>query len=315
MDLYFAATTTEYAMRLLIKRHKCILLSFLNDKNAVDRFLKLKSELNSDSKIIIDSGAYTAHTKDLTLDPDAYIKYINEYSSKLDYFINLDVIPGVRHQTVTEYQIEEGAKQSWENYVYICDRVIDRDKILPVFHIGEDFKYLINMLEHRWDDGQPIKYLCIAPGSSGSTKEKNAWLDRCFTLIKESSNPNINVHVLGMTIPKLCAYHTFYSADSTSGKKTAAFGSILIPDFNKLKFNIIPITPESEKNSDHISKLSDKVQDEIKEKAQSYGFTWEELTSEFGKRHMLNLLVTIDMFEHIEKIRKTDKQLKPVSLF
>ena len=137
---------------------------------------------------------------------------------------------------------------SWENYMYMRERIIQKDKLLPVFHIGEDFKYLNNMCNVILD-GKHIPYIALGGTVGLDRKTKDTWYNTAFKVIKQSSNPNVKVHAFGMTSLDILEKYPFTSADSTSWLMTAANGNI------HTRFGIVNVVEGGKNKPNHISKL------------------------------------------------------------
>ena len=86
--------------------------------------------------MMLDSGAYSVWNSGSTVDLEEYISFC-EGCDWAPIFVNLDVIPKDRDKV----NVEEGAKQGWENYRRMLDR-LPSEKVLPVYHLGEDPKWL-----------------------------------------------------------------------------------------------------------------------------------------------------------------------------
>lgn len=187
-------------------------------------FMKLSDEKIRDAfkltkgNIMIDSGAFTAWSKDINLDPDKYLEWINKWDKYVTLFGQIDVIPP---KSANRQQVEECCKKTWDNYLYMRERMKSPEKLLYTFHYGEDFKWLKQALEYRDGAGKPIEYMALGGLVGRSTKQRIAFLDKCFNIIQNSSNPNIKVHGFGVSSEKLWRRYPFESCDSfTPGMAT-----------------------------------------------------------------------------------------------
>lgn len=227
--LYAAGTTTKEtdAFKREIGYHQ-LLSQYTEKKHILEWVDYLKEHPECKCNLFIDSGAFTAHTKGVTIDVDEYIEFLNSIDDYTTVFAQLDTIAGIRGQEVTIEQQLEAPKLSWENYLYMKDRVKSRDKLIPVFHQQEDFKWLKNMLEYTHEDGSHIKYIGISPNKSLPSSTWKPWLEKVFTIIKNSSNPNVKTHAFGISTYKILENFPFTSSDSTTWLKLAAFGQIQI---------------------------------------------------------------------------------------
>ena len=228
-NLYFAGSQCKEADELMVKLNCNRLFSQENDRKNISNWQNYKHSRRTQYKgnIFIDSGAFSVHTKGIELDVDEYINYINSIDDDIHIFAQVDKIPGEFGKEKTKEQILEAPKLSWDNYLYMKEKVVSRDKLLPIFHQGEDFKWLHNMLEYTHEDGSHIDYIGISPANDKSSKEKEIFIHKCFNIIKKSSNPSVKTHAFGMTSKWILERYPFTSADSTSWLMTGANGNIM----------------------------------------------------------------------------------------
>ena len=208
-NLYLAGGKVETQDDIIIKRGCDVLFSQINDRKAIKKFL----ELMSNNKLFIDSGAYSAWSKNKPIDVDDYIKFINENTDKFTLFASVDDIPGELTRKPTLWEQRESPAKSWHNYLYMREQVKDKDKLLPVFHIGEDFRHLQNMLDATFN-GEHIPYIGLGGTVGLACTVKEDWYKQCFKIIQQSSNPNVKVHAFGMTNLEILENYPFESADN-----------------------------------------------------------------------------------------------------
>ena len=283
-DLYFAGSVGKECTALIRKLNCCQLLSQLNERRAINEWIQyLEEHPECTCKLFIDSGAFSAHTKGKEVDVDDYISYINSIDKHVYVFAQLDKIPGTFGIEHTLEEVAEGAEKSWENYLYMKDKVVSRDKLMPIFHQGEDFKWLENMLEYTHEDGSHIKYIGISSNNNESIKGKINWFQKAFSIIAKSSNPNVKTHAFGMVIPKILTQLPFTSADSTGWIMTGANGGI------KIKDKTVIISNQSTDKPTHFNNQSPEFQQFIMDEIKRYGFTKEELEEDYSKRQLFNI--------------------------
>lgn len=279
----------------LASNKACKLISYGNEKEYIKDWLSH----NPRGKLLVDSGAFSVAHNDLTVDIDEYISYINEHP-EIEYFIELDKIPYpvLNHQTA-----KESAEVSWENYLYMLDRVNDPYKILPVWHLGEHIDYLKRILNFKYKD-KYIPYICIGGRYGISTPVLEKYFHTIFGEIKKSNNPNVKVHILGMTSLSTLEKFPFYSADSTSwllgavnGSITTSLGSINVSKGNTKKNNY--------------NYLSNKEKEIVKTEVNKFGYDVDELSSDYKKRILFNIDYCLDWaknykckYNKIYKIKK-----------
>ena len=291
-DLYFAGSHTYAGDKILMERGACKLYSQLNDRTRGQMWLDYAKQ-NKDAKVFVDSGAFSAWSKGKIIDVDDYIKYINENTNELELFASVDNIPGELTRTPTHEEVKKSPILSWQNYLYMRERVKEKDKLLPVFHIGEDFKHLQNMLETKLD-GKHIPYIALG-GTVGLTANvKDNWYNTCFKVIRQSTNPNVKIHAFGMTSLNILEKYPFTSADSTSWIMTAANGNIYTP------YGTVCVSKVSQDKPNHITKLPKSVQHNIRKFIEQYGVTVDECMEEYIGRILVNINYLQDWAENYE---------------
>lgn len=291
-DLYFAGSHTYAGDKILMERGACKLYSQLNDRTRGQMWLDYAKQ-NKDAKVFVDSGAFSAWSKGKIIDVDDYIKYINENTNELELFASVDNIPGELTRTPTHEEVKKSPILSWQNYLYMRERVKEKDKLLPVFHIGEDFKHLQNMLETKLD-GKYIPYIALG-GTVGLTANvKDNWYNTCFKVIRQSTNPNVKIHAFGMTSLNILEKYPFTSADSTSWIMTAANGNIYTP------YGTVCVSKVSQDRPNHITKLPKSVQHNIRKFIEQYGVTVDECMEEYIGRILVNINYLQDWAENYE---------------
>lgn len=175
-------------------------------------------------ELILDSGAFSAWTKKSSVCIQDYAAYIKDNCEHFDYCVNLDRIPGEFGRVPSPEEVEASADESWRNYLWLEDFGI---RTKPVFHQGEQFKWLDKMIDHG------IPYIGISPANDRTTAQKRVWLDQVFTRICDASGrPRIRTHGFGVTSIPLLARYPWYSADSTSWMMMGAYGKILVPQWD-----------------------------------------------------------------------------------
>lgn len=223
-DFYFAGSSPKNVIDIMLKNDANLLRSYLNDKADIKRFIEAKKNGDWHGKLLIDNGAFTVHRQGGTLDIDKYIEYINENDEYCDYFIALDEIPGKWGQERTREEILHAPLQTWENYLYMIEKVNKPEKLLPVFHQGDDFKWLEKILTHPTP-----KYICISGNKELTNKRREAFYKQCYEYINRL-NPNIKVHCLGSATMSNVEKFPFTSMDSTTYIMTGVNGNILMPN-------------------------------------------------------------------------------------
>lgn len=292
-DLYFAGARNKVADEYLLKIGANRLQSQLIDRTNIDIWCKNK---NSVSKLFVDSGAYTAYTKGISVDADDYIKYLNSITDSLTIFAQLDKIPGMFNRPKTKQEMYEAPIKSWENYLYMRSRLKEPKKLLPIFHQGEDFKHLINMLEWTDENGEHIPYIGVSPALDLPGIEN--FLDISFDIIKNSSNSNVKTHAFGMTRLDILEKYPYTSADSTSWKLCAAMGSIYTP------WGTIYVSERGKYSKDYIFNQSKDAVSNIEKYINEQGFSIEDVAKYDYIRYIININYLVNWAKNYKFIGK-----------
>ncbi len=272
MQLYFAGAHHKFYHDYLKERGARFLLSYVNDLKALERYMR-----EGEGLFFVDSGAFTAHRKGIEIDVDKYIAWLNDHDTYIHIAAQIDTIPGRFGEVKTPGQLYEAPRLSWDNYCYMRDRVKHPEKILPIFHQGEDFTWLLQMLAEK------VPYIGISPANDVVEAEKEAWLDECWRLILDSDHAQVKTHAFGMTNLRLMEQYPFESADSTTWLINSVYGNI------STRFGILSIsTRKQEVNPKHIWNQPEAIQQVIKADIESMGYTLEELELAAKKRAMYN---------------------------
>lgn len=299
MDIYFAGGSTlgpnTPPGQFLIKEHGGILCSQLNDRKPIETWLNfLKENPKEYIKFFIDSGSFSAWTKGREIDVDKYINLINDNHPYFTLYAAVDCIPGKREATApTQEEVLLSTEKTWQNYLYMRSKVIDKDKLLFTFHVGEPWDALKRALEFK-DENGPIKYMAFG-GLVGKPKPVQIpFIRECFKIIKHSSNPNIKTHAFGLTSTPVMEQFEFTSVDSTRVVRDSITGQIFIEGktrvLSEVRVNL---------NSNMINKNS-AVQSELKKKCADQGFDVDELLTNEKLRLLFNVKNMHDMAHSVE---------------
>jgi hypothetical protein len=154
-----------------------------------------------------DTKEYQAGIEDYM---DGYAAFIKRYEAGIDLYANVDVIPvpGL----------------TWHNQRYL--EINHALSPVPVVHYGTD----LNWLRLYMEKGYPLIGLGGLVGSTG-TADCIRWLDRAFELVCSGADrlPMVKIHGFGVTAYDILVRYPWWSVDSSSWTKIAAFGGILVP--------------------------------------------------------------------------------------
>src|SRR5262249_7897193 len=166
------------------------------------------------------SGAWTPGR---TIRSEDLIKFLRAAEPYLHTYVNLDVIPGALKRPRTRNDTEAAAAQSYRNLQIMKDSGL---RPLPVFHQGEDFPWLEQMLK----DGEG--YIGISTAKNHRRPVQQQWLDIVFAAMTDRAGcPLIRVHGFGSAHFDWLQRYPFYSVDSAGWIKAAINGKIYLPPY------------------------------------------------------------------------------------
>lgn len=302
--LYAAGAGSKNVLALKRRLGYDQLLSQYTERKACQEWADyLREHPECTSKLFIDSGAFTAFTKQKVVDVDDYINFINSIDDAVTIFAQVDKIPGQWGKERTPEELAEAPKLSWDNYLYMVNKVKSPEKLLPIFHQGEDFKWLENMLNYKYTEGplkgQYIKYIGISCSKDIASSAWSPWFKLCFKMIAESNNPNVKTHAFGMTSLKLLEQFPFTSADSTSWVRSAGFGNIILGG------STVYVSSRNPNDSGYVKNLNPALKEEIDKIANRYGYSLFEIADE---------CTSDERNEHIKEIKEIyDKYVNKIN--
>jgi len=273
-----------------------ILVSQL-DRSAIKKTIQWKRE-GFCRWLFIDSGAFSIHTGNANTTVDEYIEYLNSIDDDIDVFAQLDTIPGKFGQPKSREDYEESARKSWENYLYMRERVKSPSKLMPVFHFGEDFSALNNMLTWRDENGDHLDYIGISPANDATQGEKNIYLQEVADFIRASENPHVKTHLYGMTSLDALSKYPCYSADSISHRLISGYAKILSKHFGIISVSKRSRTSATKSNMSFVDIADEHNLNILKQEIEELGFTLEQIQESSSARVAFTM-------HNIQKLIKT----------
>lgn len=259
--------------------------------------------------IMVDSGAYSVFTGRASTTLDQYIDFINENSDKADVFVELDTIPGEWGKSKKPEHYEESARKSWQDFLYMRERVNCPEKLLSVFHSGESYEALKTTLEWTDSNGKHLDYIGISAAKDADNKNRDTYLHDVLQTIKSSSNPNVGTHMFGTTALPVLSKVPCRSCDSTTHVRLAGFGSVISPTFGVINVSSRGGTKAGEKN--HFLHTADsKKLKKLKEELEPLKLTLEDISNSsaarcaFNMRSILQLVNTTYKYNPNNVVRK-----------
>ena len=296
-DFYFAGSQCTECTNLMKQLNANVLKSYHCEQKQISEWFERKKN-GWQGKLLIDNGAFTIHRQGGVIDIDKYINWLNENDEYIDYAIALDDIPGTWGKKRTYEELRESPKKTWANYLYMLDKCKNPQKLLPVFHQGEDFKYLEQIVEHKIN-GKPVEYICISGNKELTNKQRETWYTTCFDIIRKSSNPNVKTHCLGSATISNAVNFPFTSMDATSWIMTGANGGILT------KFGSVKVSKESISDKDNIVNCNKDVMDFVLQQCSTYDITLEQIQTDYKYRMMMNVYYLYNTSQNVSYSGKT----------
>ena len=211
------------------------------------------------TEIFLDSGAWSAHTQNTTIDIDTYIEYIKKNQHLITTYANLDVV--------------NDGETSYQNWLYMKKAGLDP---MPVYHAETDIKYLKYYLKE-------VDYIAIGAIAAMTTSKRLENLDHIWFnyLVDDKLMPTHKFHGFGLTSLRILFRYPWYSVDSTSWVAFSRFGIILMPTQlqTQYKYDRPPVTvcvskrsPSTMKFRQNFHNLDPAEKDKIIEYVEDLGF-------------------------------------------
>lgn len=200
---------------------------------------------------------------------DGYIEYLLDHIDELEMYVSLDII--------------FNAKASWEMQKYMESCGLNP---LPVFHQGEDWKYLKRYIDN-------YEYIGLGGlAQNASERSYAAFGDEAFKMIcKKDGSPRVKVHGFAMTSIQLMTRYPWYSCDSSTWVSLSRNGWARFPRFNKdgeYAWLERPIawrfTDRASHSNVHIDKQAEIHQIYMEEYLQKqFGLSMDDMKDYFGR--------------------------------
>ena len=240
--------------------------------------------------LFLDSGAFTAFSKNVDISVDRYAAFINKYGHLFTCISNLD-------------DTHKNEKLSYDNL-----RALESNgcRVCPVFHTREDPRWLVRYL----DEGYP--YIFIGGMVPETTAWLTGWLDDLFAryLCDTQGMPRVRLHGFGLTDQKLMFRYPWYSVDSSSWLMTGVFGACMFYVRGKT-IKVIFSTDSPAKysaNGWHYSTLPPIMRDEVDRWLDALGVTAQQCSEHFSYRDIVNAATFQQMEERMVRTF-TQKQI------
>jgi hypothetical protein len=190
LKIYFVTTNKSKAEFEVLEEIKPprLLLSYFYFRNKP--LSEVVEELGYQPEIMLDSGAYSAHTSGRGIALTDYMRYINENQKYITHYVSLDVF-GDNEISFWYYEIMK-------------NKGFDP---LPVVHYGaQDMEYLKKYMD------QGARYIALG----GTVPIKNKWDVSEWVRLLSWQYPEVDFHLLGSSSRKIIDHCDMCSCDSSS---------------------------------------------------------------------------------------------------
>ena len=300
VNYYFSDSTfNEEDEKFFCKYAKNRLISY-HYQSSLRKYIEIYRKFDGDLlnikdyNILIDSGAYSIwNSGKPPIDVHEYKKFCLELLISIAdlpfnriEFINLDVIPGERNKPVTREDVLYAQEKSLENYLILKNFV---PNLLPVFHQGDDFKYL-NIIEEN-----TLRY-CVSPANDKSVSQRLVWIQDVF----KHANVNFKPHGLGFSNPTIAKTNPLFSFDASTHALRAGFGVIMHPLENNLIDIVVSDVRKPEHTGTHFKNLSKFEQEKILSDLYNIDerFTYKNIRDKGKIRKMINVYNVSNFYDN-----------------
>lgn len=261
------------------------------DRSSIKNMLQYVDE-GIIKSLFIDSGAFSQHTgKCGTIDVDEYIEYVNGIDDYIYAVAQVDTLPGKFGEPKSPEDYKVSAQKSWENFLYMYPKMKSPEKLIPVFHFGENMESTLgNMLSWRDPSGKPLDKVGLSPANDTSQQIKDIYLRECYDFIANSENPAVKTHLFGMTSLQSLAKFPCYSADSVSHRLRSAYNKVFTLKWGTISLSDRTRTTKSKSNMSFLQVCDEDTYQEFEKLANSYGLTIDQLKTDNAARVVFDVL-------------------------
>jgi hypothetical protein len=222
-------------------------------------------------KVFLDSGAFSAFNKGIEIPVAEYSAFVAEHQHLFDVVASMDV--------------KGDPEKSWENQKIMESFGLNP---IPVYHVGEDLKWLYKYLDN-------YEYFGIGTAVSPIHSDR---LRREFEQVFQA-DPEHKYHGFGMTDTRWLQIFPWHTVDSLSWCMTGAYGSIKFWNAAKAKTLQAVVTliekPRKKYEPRHFLNWGSKrEQEEFQTRIAKFGLTLDELSKESRARNIVNIIFYLD---------------------
>lgn len=293
-DIFFAGSQAKELDEMIAQNNYCRLFSQLGEWGGILQWVENIKNGKTKSKLMVDSGAYSAKTQGIEINLQEYVDKINKVGEYIYCFANLDVIPN----SSSHEDVYNSAKRGWENFMYIQTHCKYPNKCMFVYHRHDPTEFLDCAIAY-YKNNPNLRYFALG-GLVALPSTFDFVRDVCEKIKREL--PYVKIHLFGYTRLNKLPYFNADSTDSTTWLQTGALGYIITPWGN------IRVSEKQRYHKDSIHSLESSAKKVVLDFIESKGYKLEELETDYKKRMMFNIQYFVDESKNINyittKIRK-----------
>jgi hypothetical protein len=236
--------------------------------------------------LFLDSGAFTAFTQKVDIQPKDYAAYYHNVRHMFTVCSSLDAIGNPERSYELLKELEALG----------C-------KVQPVYHAREDPRWLCKYIEEGYD------YIFIGGMVPETTNWLRFWLDDLFAkyLTQSDGTPRVRLHGFGLTDQALMFRYPWYSVDSTSWIFTGMFGGCVFMTPRGLRKIVFSMqSPQAKKmNAPFYRNLAPLERQQVDRWLSRHGITATQCEESYIYRHQINARtfqemesLAVDRFRH-----------------
>lgn len=272
MKIFLAAAYVSYGNRQppKLRQYPDILESFHYLRGGPNMVKAIRG--HAPRKIFLDSGAYSAFTKGVTITIPEYAAFINKNRDIIHWAANLDDLKAKDKS--------EGAEATWRNQK-LLEKEVPGVYVLPVYHVREDPKYLKRIIDN-------YPFMAIGAMVPESIPDLRRMLDELWGryLTDAKGRARLKVHGFGLTTIDLLRRYPWYSVDSTSWSAYSRMGyvNVILSNGRTLQLTISEKRSARKDLDRHFDSMSPLHQQELTKMFTALGYTVADLRTKSSAR-------------------------------
>jgi len=243
------------------------------------------------TKMLLDSGAFTAWSKGKRVDINHLIATYNEVMALADHskvkiwLINLDVIPGQAGVTASAEEVEEAIRQSDINFNILVKEF--GECVVPVYHQNESEARLHEVMGMA-------KYICASPRNDLPEWTRVQWAEEVHSKLL----PGITTHGLATTGVQMLNRVPWWSVDSAAWLYSGAMGKVdCWNNGSWVSINISKESPDRYNYGKHYDNCAKPIKDVVEARAAFHGIDVAKMRDDHMARKLFNGLELLEFLK------------------